>query len=103
MTSYAFQAVTNAFPSVDTFFLLSGCLVTYLTLKELDKTNGRLNWIMFYVHRYLRYIFKSVISNCLELDYYILAILTHCKRANNCLNLPLVFSVMLAKEAVYLR
>jgi hypothetical protein len=29
--------------------------VTYLTLKELDKTNGKINWIMFYVHRYLRY------------------------------------------------
>jgi peptidoglycan/LPS O-acetylase OafA/YrhL len=50
-----FQAVTNAFPSVDTFFLLSGCLLAYLALKELDKTKGRLNWIMLIVHRYLRY------------------------------------------------
>ena len=54
-TSYLFQVVTNAFPSVDTFFLLSGCLLTFLTLKELDKTKGRINWIMFIVHRYLRF------------------------------------------------
>ena len=53
--SYSFQVVTNAFPSVETFFLLSGCLLTFLTLKELDKTKGRLNWIMFIVHRYLRF------------------------------------------------
>ena len=55
MKSYAFQAVLNGFPSVDTFFVLSGVLVAYLLLKELDKTKGRVNWIMFYVHRYLRY------------------------------------------------
>jgi peptidoglycan/LPS O-acetylase OafA/YrhL len=54
--SYAFQAVLNGFPSVDTFFILSGVLVSYLLLKELDKTKGRVNWIMFYVHRYLRYL-----------------------------------------------
>ncbi len=59
-SSYIFQAVANAFPSVDTFFLLSGCLVAYLTLKELDKTKGRVNWIMVIVHRYLRYSFTSL-------------------------------------------
>jgi hypothetical protein len=35
---------------------LSGVLVSYLLLKDLDKTKGRVNWIMFYVHRYLRYL-----------------------------------------------
>jgi peptidoglycan/LPS O-acetylase OafA/YrhL len=58
--SYAFQAVSNAFPSVDTFFLLSGVLLAYLTLKELDRTKGRINWAMFYIHRYLRYGFSAV-------------------------------------------
>ena len=28
--------------------------MSYLTLKELDKVNGKLNLIMFYVHRYIR-------------------------------------------------
>ena len=62
--------LTNAFPSVDSFFLigqLSHCLfllyqssgatlLSYLTLKELDKNNGGSLkfWIMFIVHRYLR-------------------------------------------------
>ena len=60
--SYAFQAVLNAVPSVDTFFLLSGCLLTYLTLKELDKTKGRLNWIMYYIHRYIRSFFVAFLG-----------------------------------------
>ena len=34
---FAFRAVLNALPSVDTFFMLSGLLVAYLTLKELDR------------------------------------------------------------------
>ena len=62
MKSYAFQAVLNGFPSVDTFFVLSGVLVAYLLLKELDKTKGRVNWIMFYVHRYLRYYTTRIFS-----------------------------------------
>ena len=52
--SFWFQAVDNAFPSVDTFFLMSGCLVTYLMLKELDKSKGRINFPLLYLHRYLR-------------------------------------------------
>jgi len=32
----------------------SGVLVAYLTLKELDKTNGKIKLVMYYVHRYLR-------------------------------------------------
>ena len=65
-----FAAVTNALPSVDSFFLIgrfflclllpfqsSGAtLLSYLTLKELDKNNGGSLkfWIMFVVHRYIR-------------------------------------------------
>ncbi|KAK3706696.1 hypothetical protein RRG08_019691 [Elysia crispata] len=51
---WSFQAIINATYSVDTFFVLSGLLVTYLTLCELRKNAGKLNWVMFYVHRYLR-------------------------------------------------
>ncbi|XP_072028267.1 nose resistant to fluoxetine protein 6-like [Amphiura filiformis] len=50
----AFMAVLNGTFSVDTFFLLSGFLVTYLTLKELRKTSGRINWFLFYFHRFWR-------------------------------------------------
>lgn len=51
---FLFQAVNNAFVSVDTFFLLSGTLVSYLMLKELDRYKGRINFPMLYIHRYLR-------------------------------------------------
>ncbi|RUS71521.1 hypothetical protein EGW08_020719 [Elysia chlorotica] len=51
---WSFQAIINATFSVDTFFVLSGLLVSYLTLCELRQKAGKLNWVMFYVHRYLR-------------------------------------------------
>ena len=35
-------------------YICSGLLVSYLTLKDLDKTNGRIKLVLFYVHRYLR-------------------------------------------------
>ncbi|XP_071955724.1 nose resistant to fluoxetine protein 6-like [Antedon mediterranea] len=54
ITRFTFQAIVNATFSVDSFFFLSGLLVTYLTLKYLQKNDGKLNWLMFYVHRYLR-------------------------------------------------
>lgn len=41
--------------SVDTFFVISGCLVSYLTLKQLEKAKGRMNVALIYLHRYLRY------------------------------------------------
>ena len=53
-----FQAIDNAFVSVDTFFLLSACLVSYLTLKELDKHKGKINVPSFYIHRYFRLLVR---------------------------------------------
>ncbi|KAK6027595.1 hypothetical protein OSTOST_06371, partial [Ostertagia ostertagi] len=50
-------AFTNAFFSVDTFFLLSGILVGYLFFKSRPSrrfVTSPFTWIMFYVHRYLR-------------------------------------------------
>ena len=50
----SFQAVINAFFSVDSFFFLSGVLVSYLTLREMKKKKGRFPFIHYYIHRYLR-------------------------------------------------
>ena len=51
--------ILNAFPSVDTFFAMSGFLVAYLLLKQLARSGGPINmgvskWVAFYVHRYVR-------------------------------------------------
>ncbi|XP_031623683.1 nose resistant to fluoxetine protein 6-like isoform X2 [Contarinia nasturtii] len=40
--------------SVDSFLFLSGLLITWSMLKHLNKTNGKANYVMIYVHRYLR-------------------------------------------------
>ncbi|XP_071495105.1 O-acyltransferase like protein-like [Diadema antillarum] len=51
-----FLAILNGTYSVDTFFVLSGFLVTYLTLKQIDskKLNSVLSWCLFYFHRWWR-------------------------------------------------
>ncbi|XP_070533924.1 nose resistant to fluoxetine protein 6-like [Ptychodera flava] len=40
--------------AVDVFFLLSGFLVTYLALRHMRKTKGKMNWFLFYFHRWWR-------------------------------------------------
>ena len=47
--------------SVDTFFFMSGLLVAYGVLREAERTNGRVNWILYYVHRFLRYKHTSLL------------------------------------------
>ncbi|XP_067662096.1 nose resistant to fluoxetine protein 6-like [Haliotis asinina] len=51
---FTFQAIVNATVSVDSFFTLSGLLVTFLVLKEMRRSGGRVNWFMFYFHRFWR-------------------------------------------------
>ena len=36
----AFEAVLNAFPSVDSFFLMGGVLTAYIVFKELEKAGS---------------------------------------------------------------
>ena len=36
--------------------IFSGLLVAYLTMKEMQKRDGRLNWVMFYFHRFWRQV-----------------------------------------------
>ena len=53
---FSFQAIINAYFSVDSFFFLSGVLVSYLTLREMERRKGWLRFpvITYYIHRYLR-------------------------------------------------
>ena len=54
VSRFSFQAVGNAFFSVDSFFFLSGVLVAYLTLREMKKKGGYFPFLHYYIHRYLR-------------------------------------------------
>ncbi|KAK7088883.1 nose resistant to fluoxetine protein 6-like [Littorina saxatilis] len=51
---WTFQGIVNASISVDSFFVLSGLLVAYLSLKEMKKKGGKINWFLFYFHRFWR-------------------------------------------------
>ncbi|XP_052787971.1 nose resistant to fluoxetine protein 6-like [Mya arenaria] len=53
---FTYQVIVNATFAVDTFFVLSGLLVAYLTLREMKKRGGakKFNWGMFYFHRFWR-------------------------------------------------
>lgn len=44
----------NATAAVDTFFVISGTLLSYNLLRELDKNKGKFNYPLMVVHRYLR-------------------------------------------------
>ncbi|XP_001989706.2 nose resistant to fluoxetine protein 6 [Drosophila grimshawi] len=46
--------ILHAAFSVDTFFFLSGLLVIAIGLRSLEKTKGKLNVPLMYLHRYLR-------------------------------------------------
>ena len=48
------RGINNIIVSVDSFFLIGGCLLGYLTFKDMDRTEGRFNIVLFYVHRYIR-------------------------------------------------
>eukprot|EP00013_Stygamoeba_regulata_P005333 CAMPEP_0177631156 /NCGR_PEP_ID=MMETSP0447-20121125/1596_1 /TAXON_ID=0 /ORGANISM="Stygamoeba regulata, Strain BSH-02190019" /LENGTH=583 /DNA_ID=CAMNT_0019132615 /DNA_START=161 /DNA_END=1912 /DNA_ORIENTATION=+ len=52
---WTFQLILNATYSVDTFFLLSGFLVGYFLLKDVQKKAvAGVSWGLFYMHRFLR-------------------------------------------------
>lgn len=69
-------SLSNSILGTDTLFLLSGILVMFLILKELDESNGKLGWrgwIMLYVHRLLRitpiYGFILMMWSCLAVFF----------------------------------
>ena len=49
-----FQPMDNFSFSVDTFFVLSGLLLSYLSIKEMERHQGKFPFLSFYVHRLLR-------------------------------------------------
>ncbi|XP_033732782.1 nose resistant to fluoxetine protein 6-like [Pecten maximus] len=46
--------LVNSLLSVDTFFTLSGLLLSYVFMKEMKRLKGQINWFMFYLHRIWR-------------------------------------------------
>ncbi|GMT17031.1 hypothetical protein PFISCL1PPCAC_8328, partial [Pristionchus fissidentatus] len=48
----------NAYPAVDTFFLISGVVLAFVLFKKLDKTPALLtdstSWLLGYLHRFIR-------------------------------------------------
>ncbi|GIY98686.1 nose resistant to fluoxetine protein 6 [Caerostris extrusa] len=51
---WSFQIILNGFYSVDSFFVLSGFLVAYLYFQQCSKIGGKIPWLYFYIHRYIR-------------------------------------------------
>ena len=51
---FFFQVVSNIDFAVDSFFVLSGVLLSYLSIKEIDRHQGKFPFLSFYVHRLLR-------------------------------------------------
>ncbi|KAH8278497.1 hypothetical protein KR018_004097 [Drosophila ironensis] len=50
---YASFIVHGFFP-VDTFFVIGGMLVSLIILRQMDRSNGKLNVILMYLHRLIR-------------------------------------------------
>ncbi|KAI1292044.1 Nose resistant to fluoxetine protein 6 [Halotydeus destructor] len=48
------QIIANGTFSVDSFFFISGLLVSLVGLRMMRRTKGKFNFVYFYVHRYLR-------------------------------------------------
>ncbi|BFZ20623.1 hypothetical protein BsWGS_23662 [Bradybaena similaris] len=51
---WTFDAIANALVSVDTFFTLSGLLTAFVALNEMKKTGWKINWPLYYFHRFWR-------------------------------------------------
>ena len=54
MPRFISQVIINGFLSVDSFFFLSGVLVSYLTLREMKRRKGKFPVVPYYLHRFLR-------------------------------------------------
>ncbi|KAL7744527.1 hypothetical protein ACLKA6_017049 [Drosophila palustris] len=71
-TSFSMFIVHGLF-SVDTFFFLSGLLVVMVSLRTMEKTKGKLNVPLMYLHRFLR--LTPVLALCILIYMKIFPIL----------------------------
>lgn len=69
---FSIQIVTNAFFSVDSFFMISGLLNSYLFLKSIEKSGYKLSpnlFVKYYIHRIWRitppYMLTVMVTACL--------------------------------------
>ena len=51
---FLFQPVDNLFIALDTFFLSSGALMSYLSITEMEFYQGKFPFKLFYIHRLVR-------------------------------------------------
>ena len=86
---FLFQLVANFSFSVDTFFVLSGVLLSYLSIREIDRRQGKFPFISFYVHRLLRlspayyltvFIFFKVLPYVASGPLWFLIDINHCEK-----------------------
>ena len=70
---FSSQPINSKAFAVDSFFLLSGTLVAYHTLREMEKRRGRFPVITYYLHRYLRLtmVYAFVLFFFLALGLYL--------------------------------
>ncbi|GIX95609.1 nose resistant to fluoxetine protein 6 [Caerostris extrusa] len=54
LNHWNFEIILGGGFSVDSFFVLSGFLVAYLYFKQCSKNGGKIPWLYFYIHRYIR-------------------------------------------------
>ncbi|XP_044728886.1 nose resistant to fluoxetine protein 6-like [Chrysoperla carnea] len=54
LKQYRYVIFSNSLVLVETFLLMSGVLMAFMLLIELDKRNGRINFIFIYIGRYIR-------------------------------------------------
>ncbi|XP_043188098.1 nose resistant to fluoxetine protein 6-like [Amphibalanus amphitrite] len=68
-----FQTIGNATVSVDSFFFLSGLLVAYIAMRNIERAHGKLNIVMYYVHRYIRLtpVMMAIIGCVATLEMYL--------------------------------
>ena len=60
----------TGFFAVDVFFFISGFILSYFVLIELVKSEGKLRWIMLYVHRIIRIL--PALAIAIGVSYYVI-------------------------------
>lgn len=48
----------------------SGLLLTYLTLKQMKKSKGKINWFLFYFHRFWRLVGNKMVTEKEVNEYF---------------------------------